>query len=66
MWEVFAIYCGLGAVIWIIMLVQARANPEEYDVRAVQGMTSEEELAAARAAADAELELAPVLPTATD
>ena len=66
MWEVFAIYCGLGAVIWIIMLLQARANPEEYDVRAVQGMTSEEDLAAARAAADAELELAPVLPTTTD
>ena len=54
MWEMFAAYCVLGVVIWIIMLLQARANPAEYDVRAVQGMTSEAELAAARAAADAE------------
>ena len=37
MWTVFAIYVGLGAVIWVIMLLQARANPAEYDVPAHKG-----------------------------
>ena len=51
MWEVFAVYCVLGAVIWIIMLVQASRKPDEYNVPAVQGVLSEAELDAARAEA---------------
>jgi basic amino acid/polyamine antiporter, APA family len=56
MWEVFVVYCVLGAVIWIIMLVQASREPDEYNVPAVQGVLSEAELEAARAeAAEADL-----------
>ena len=51
MWEVFAIYCVVGAVIWIIMLVQASREPDEYNVPAEQGVLSEADLDAARAAA---------------
>jgi len=51
MWEVFVVYCVLGAVIWIIMIVQASRDPKEYDVPAVQGVLDEAELETARSAA---------------
>jgi len=54
MWEVFAIYCVLGAVIWIIMIVEAARKPDEYNVAAEQGVLTEADLDAARAAAAAE------------
>ena len=38
MWTVFAIYVAIGAVIWVVMMLEARRNPENYSVRAQQGV----------------------------
>ncbi len=37
MWKVFAGYVAIGAVIWLVMLFEARRNPENYAVDARQG-----------------------------
>ncbi|MCZ7663081.1 MAG: amino acid permease [Thermoleophilia bacterium] len=38
MWKVFAAYVAIGAVIWLVMIFEARRNPENYAVRAQQGV----------------------------
>lgn len=38
MWEVLAIYIVIGAVIWAIMLYEERKDPENYAVKAQQGV----------------------------
>jgi amino acid transporter len=53
MWEVFAVYCAIGALIWVIMIFQARANPKEYDVPAVHGVVEGTEAGATASPAQA-------------
>lgn len=43
MWKVFAIYVAIGAVIWVVMILEARRNPENYAVRAQQGVVEASE-----------------------
>lgn len=38
MWKVFAAYVAIGAVIWLVMIYEARRNPENYAVNARQGL----------------------------
>jgi len=38
MWKVFAAYVAIGAIIWLVMIYEARRNPENYAVKARQGV----------------------------
>ena len=42
MWTVFAIYVAIGVVIWVIMMIQSRRHPEDYDIPAFQGTVNGE------------------------
>ncbi|MHB1344001.1 MAG: APC family permease [Thermoleophilia bacterium] len=38
MWKVFAAYAAIGAIIWLVMIYEARRNPENYAVKPRQGV----------------------------